>query len=116
MGFFVPDVVLFGDPAGFGRWLTSHFLEHKQFITSALALTTPVTVPDYDLLAYSDEPRLTRFWLDAHALVHNTLRSATGVTGIDLQEVDFTKADQFEIWLSDHALEHAQIRAVFKIT
>lgn len=115
MPLFRPDLVQPRDPAGFGLWLRGHYDEHKQFITLSLALTPPLTVPDYDLLAWSDDPSIMRFWLNAHASIHQIIDQAAGITSIDLAAVDLSNDEEFDIWQEDHALSHADERAFFGI-
>ena len=105
--FFRPDTVLPGDPAGFGVWLIGHYLEHKQFITSALALTVPVNIPDYAIQSWDDDPNAVATWLNVHEQIHSVLRTTANVTGIDLSAVDFTDNDEFFEWMEDHRLEHS---------
>lgn len=114
--FFQPDEVLAHDPPGFGRWLLGHYLEHKLFITQALTLTPAVQIPDYDILRFDDDPGLTWSWLNAHSLIHTALRAPVGVTGIDLSEVDFSNAEQFDLWQEVHRTEHATLRPLYGIT
>ena len=114
--FFRPDTVLPGDPAGFGTWLLGHYLEHKLFITSALALTVPVNIPDYAIQSWDDDPNAVATWLNVHEQIHSALRTTANVTGIDLSAVDFTDNDEFFEWMEDHRLEHSLFRQFFGIS
>jgi hypothetical protein len=115
MVFFSPDQVAPHDAAGFGRWLMGHFYEHKQFITLALALTTPGSIPDYNLKQWDDDPLFVIGWLNAHQTVHAAVRQITGVSGIDLSLVDLNDDDDFLLWQNSHSIEHAQERAFFGV-
>jgi hypothetical protein len=114
--FFRPDTVLPNDPAGFGLWLIGHYLEHKQFITSALTLTPPQTIPDYAIQSWNDDPAAVASWLNAHEQIHVALRAVSNITGIDLSAVDLTDEDEFFEWMDDHRTEHALFRGFFSIT
>lgn len=112
---FSPDQVMPHDPAGFGRWLIGHYLEHKEFIMLANGLTPPTLIPDYALQSWSDEPVFVSGWLNVHANVHNALRVPANVTGIDLSNVDLTDDNQWYEWMLDHSQEHAALRAFYGV-
>jgi hypothetical protein len=116
--------VLPKDPAGFSVWLQEHYLEHVQFVTIFQSFTPPVFIPDYnfakfDLGEADEDVRLLKArisaWLEAHQATHQQLRTRTGVSGIDLADVDLTKEDEWFIWMDTHADEHAQIRSTLGI-
>ena len=46
---------------------------------------------------------------------HQALRAFTGVSGIDLANVDLSKEDQWFEWMDDHRAEHADLRAALGI-
>jgi hypothetical protein len=116
MPLFFPDVVLPHDPAGFGRWLIGHYLEHKQFISSAAALAIPQNVPDYAIHSWSDDPAAVSAWLNAHEQIHEALRQVAGYSGIDLASVDLSQDDQWYVWMDDHSAEHGAERQFFGLT
>lgn len=107
---FAPDLVEFGDQPGYGAWSIGHGREHIQFVQMLGALSTPIEIPDHPLLSFLTEPSADMIGL--HSTVHDLLRSATGVTGIDLGELDLRSGQGFQDWLNFHRQEHAQIRAV----
>jgi len=113
---FDPDQVLPHDPAGFGRWLIGHYLEHQEFITLANQLSPPVPIPDFALQSWGDEPIFVSSWLNAHANIHLALRVPANVTGIDLSDVDLTDDDQWYQWMLDHSSEHASLRSFYGIS
>lgn len=113
---FQPDICLPKDPAGFGQWLNSHYREHLQMGDLCLKLTTPFSVPDYDILAWDDEPARVQQWLASHEQIHEVLRQACGITGSDLSLADFSDEEQFAEWQQDNADEHQQFRQVLGIT
>lgn len=116
MIFFRPDVVLPHDPAGFGLWRINHYNEHRQFIQIGTTLTPTLIIPDFDIAAWSDEARFVRFWLDAHKQIHDTIDQRFGITTIDLSAVDLSKDDEWNIWMSDHALAHSEERQALGVT
>lgn len=116
MALFSPDVVMFGDPEGFGQWLAGHWFEHQQFITLGLQFSPSRQFLAYDIYSWRYEPESIRAWLDAHQQMHDSLRRFTGVGGIDLSEIDFQSPDDFQAWMAYHQLEHQQLRAAFGVS
>ena len=114
--FFFHDTVLPGDEAGFGQWLIEHSYEHTQFHNLAFQQTNPIIVPDYDLMSWSFAKEVQAAWLQAHQTVHQLLRQATGVQGIDLSEVDLSDSTSWFEWMDDHAEEHRLMRQAFGVT
>lgn len=112
---FQPDVCLPKDPAGFGRWLTGHFYEHVVLAQKCAALAKPVIVPNYDILAWKDDPAYVQQWLVNHEQIHIQVRAATNVTGIDFSLVDFSKEEEFSEWMDDHSQEHITFRSILGI-
>ena len=90
--------------------------EHKAFVARGATNNPVITIPDFDILAWSDDPVRVRFWLDSHASIHNALRAPVGLSGIDLSAVDFADAEQFDEWLSLHATEHSELRILYGIS
>lgn len=112
---FQPDVCLPKDPAGFGAWLTGHYYEHIVLAQKCQALAVPVNVPNYDILSWRDEPELAQQWLVNHEAMHNQIRFATNVSGIDFSLVDFSDDEQFLDWMGDHSQEHIAFRQILGI-
>ena len=110
MPIFFHDFVLPDDPAGFSIWLQEHYLEHQQFVQIFQAETTPIFVPDYNFALWGDSKFSISGWLQAHQAAHVVLRQNTGVSGIDLADVDLNKHDEWYAWMDDHRAEHADIR------
>lgn len=106
---FAPDLVEFGDQAGYGAWSIGHGREHIQFVQ-----TLGIKMPDQPLLRFLTEP--SEDMIGLHSTVHDLLRSATGVTGIDLGQLDLRTGQGFQDWLNFHRQEHAQIRAALGLT
>ena len=113
---FQPDEVLPHDPAGWGRWLQGHSLEHAQFVSLAQTTSPPFAIPQYDIFAWSDEPFRVVFWKNSHQQIHQALRNATGLSGIDYSLIDFNDDDAFLLWQGDHAQEHSDLRAYYGIS
>lgn len=113
---FQPDVCLPKDPAGFGRWLTGHYYEHIVLNQKCQALATPIIVPDYDILSWSDDADKVQLWLLNHESMHSQIRFATNVTGADLSLVDFSNDNEFLDWMDNHAQDHIAFREVLGIT
>jgi hypothetical protein len=113
---FQPDLCLPKDPAGWGRWLTGHYYEHLQMIPLCAALAQPAIVPNYDILAWRDEPEFVQQWLVSHQEIHIALENACNVTGIDFSLVDFSNEEEFLEWQDDHSQEHITLRAILGIS
>ncbi len=103
------------DPAGFSIWLQEHQLEHQQFVQIFQTKTAHVFIPEYNFALWGDEKAQISAWLEAHQATHEQLRFQTGVSGIDLADVDLTQEDQWFTWMDSHADEHALIRATLGI-
>jgi hypothetical protein len=116
MPVFFHDTFLFGDDAAFAQYRQEHWYEHIQFVQIAQALATPILIPDYDLTSWRNTTSFARNWLVTHETLHEDLRNITGVSGINLADVDFSKEDEFYSWLDAHRTEHAQLRTAFGIT
>ncbi len=112
---FQPDVCLPKDPAGFGHWRAGHHYEHIVLAQKCFALAKPVSVPDFDIFSWRDEPEFVQQWLVSHNAIHNQIRFATNVTGIDFSLVDFSKDEDFLAWMDDHAQEHLTFRQILGI-
>jgi len=116
MPIFFHDIVMPKDPAGFSIWLQEHFLEHKQFVGIFQTFTPPVFIPDYNFALWGDEKPIQVAWLESHQATHQQLRLRTGVSGIDLADVDLTQEDQWYTWMDSHADEHSLLRSALGIT
>lgn len=115
MTLFVPDIVLFGDAIGMGFWTSGHFYEHKAMLAKGQAVN--FAVPDYDLYSWApDDAAAQRAWLEAHELVHISLRQLTGTTGPDYADVDFGNPREFSDWMYYHAQEHQQLRQALALS
>ena len=86
-------------------WTFSHRAHHT-LITAALNAKNPAfsTLPDYimDPVDFNDLDT----WLQQHQMLHNYFNSYLKYPGNDLQDVDFTNAEEREIWSYFHFLEH----------
>ncbi|HEY6254037.1 MAG TPA: hypothetical protein VI685_29135 [Candidatus Angelobacter sp.] len=78
--------------------------------------TTPIFIPDYNFALWSDDKKVQAAWLEAHEATHQALRTFTGVSGIDLADVDLSQDDQFFEWMDDHAAEHADLRGALGLS
>jgi len=55
--------------------------------------------------------------LERHQQFHNEMNKAVGQNqqGVDLTEIDFSKASAIEAWVDDHYQEHLAMRAVLTL-
>ena|SRR5215468_1579587 len=105
----------YGDEAGFGFWLDSHYRQHLRY-NDVLAARTPAQVlPIWDILAIPSDMSKFRFWLDSHENWHSVVRPFANITGVNLADVDFRSESQFFSWLDLHAAEHAQLDLAFGV-
>jgi hypothetical protein len=109
-------VFLFGDDAGFAQYRQEHWYEHVQFVQIGQGLGAPKLIPDYDLTSWQNSSEFARSWLTTHETVHEILRAFTGVSGINLADVNLSNESEFYEWLDAHRAEHAQLRTAFGIT
>jgi hypothetical protein len=116
MTIFFHDTVLPHDPTGFSIWLQEHWLEHTQFVRIFQAQAPPIFIPEFNFALWQDDKKVISAWLEAHQATHNSLRTFTGVSGIDLADVDLSQDDQWFTWMDTHADEHSLLRAALGIT
>lgn len=107
---FQPDQVTFGDLPGYGAWDIGHGREHIQFVQTLAARSTPILVPNFDLLSLLTAGQARQSMVQSHAASHVLLRAALGITGTDLSAVNLDDQNDFDTWAGSHATEHAQIR------
>jgi hypothetical protein len=111
--FFIPDLTKPHDPAGWGRYLIGHYLEH-QAMGQAAALRTPaVFIRDFGLQKWGDRASSSVSWLGKHMSTHQELRNQSGVQGIDLSAVDLNDDEAFLDWQEDHRVEHGALRKFY---
>jgi hypothetical protein len=115
MPIFFHSTVMPKDPIGFSIWLQEHYLEHQQFVGLFQAQAVPIFIPDYNFALWDDDKKVVASWLEAHQTAHLALRNFTGVSGVDLSDVDFSQDDQFLGWMDDHASEHSDLRRALGI-
>lgn len=101
--------VEWGDMAGFGYWLDTHYQQHLVYNNVLAARTPAVVLPIYNILTVDGGQPVLRFWLDSHETWHELVRPFANVVGINLADVDFRDQGQFYQWLDLHAQEHAEI-------
>lgn len=117
MPIFFHDTCLFGDEEGFGVYRQEHAYEHVQFVQMAQKGTpSQFVLPDYDLSTWQNSTEFARNWLTTHETVHEQLRYWTGVSGINLADVDLSKEDEWYQWLDAHRSEHVALRSALGIT
>ena len=110
---FAPDLVAFGDQAGYGLWDIGHVREHMQFTQVLAGLTPAIEIADYPLLSFMTLPEGPASQMAAlHSTLHDLLRNATGVTGVDLTGFGPHNQEDFDDLLNYHRQEHAQMRSV----
>ena len=113
---FSPDLVNFGDVAGYGAFDIGHAREHLQFVQVLSQRSPAIIIPNFDFLAFLTAGQAQRSMVDSHQNSHALLRQATGVQGIDLSQVDLTKENDFLNWLGVHQTEHQLLRQALGIT
>jgi len=98
----------YNDEAGWSNFLSAHYFEHQKII-KAIQQKYFFASLDYPLLDIGDQ----KIWLFSHADMHQSISKIIGIgLSPDLDEVDFSKEDQFETWMQNHAALHDQIDLV----
>ncbi len=187
---FAPNIVVFGDIAGFGQWLVKHYRQHLNYnstlankvsvasitliaggsgyttapavtitggsgsgatatagvsgghvnalvltgrgfgysptdvltvnfggpgtgAAATVALTKPVLIAVQPILTMEGGKVGMRSWLDSHENWHEDIRPFANLTGINLADVDLSKQEQFDQWLSLHGQEHEELDLAF---
>ncbi len=113
---FSPDQVAFDDAPGYGAWDIGHAREHIQFVQVLAAQSPSIEIPDYNMLSFFTAGSARGSIAQSHSDVHNLLRGALGITGVDLSVLDFKDQASFYDWLAYHSAEHAQIRQIIGLT
>lgn len=106
---FFPNLYLFGDRAGQGRWEIGHYRQHLRYQQLFAQQNPPFIVPDHPIVLMGKTDLERRIWLNDHQAVHEILRSRANVNGIDLSQVNLNDPHDFLTWLDAHATEHALI-------
>ena len=98
MPLFFHDQFLFGDEAGFAQYRQEHWYEHVQFVQIGQAQSPVILIPDFDLTSWANDQSFATNWLTTHESVHEILRFYTGVTGINLADVNLENESEFYTW------------------
>jgi len=106
----------YGDDAGFGFWLVSHYRQHLRYNNKLASLATPINISVFPILTVDGGRDGLRHWLDSHEKWHELIRPFAGVSSINLADVDFRKQEQFYAWLDLHAQEHAELDVGLGVT
>lgn len=104
-----------GDEEGFGLWRSEHYYDHVALNLGARNLSSPVVVPEYDIASWDTGEDQRRLWLSGHYDMHLALRAATGISGIDLTQVNWNDPEELFSWLENHAVEHLILDQAFSI-
>jgi hypothetical protein len=91
-------------PGGLDRWSLSHAAHHDK-ITEFLNATAAAPGIGFFILDPINR-RDTQQWLLDHQESHNLINSAFGISGNDLQDVDFADPNQVRAWLDLNFAEH----------
>ena len=113
---FQPDQVAFQDSPGYGGWDIGHAREHIQFVQVLAGQNPTIPINDYNMLSFLTAGSARQSILQTHSDVHNQLRAALGITGVDLSVANFDDQGSFYDWLGYHATEHAQIRQILGLS
>jgi hypothetical protein len=113
---FQPTQVEFGDIAGYGQWDIGHGREHIRFVQALAAQTTPILLPDADLLSFLTAGPTMQGQVETHMVIHSLLRTYVGVQGVDYSEFRLDRPEEFYAFLGYHETEHAAIRAALGLT
>ena len=93
-----------------------HYRQHLNYAAAFAAQTPAIYIADHPLLRLGEGKEEQKTWLQDHYEIHQAIRGYTGISGINLAEVDMTKDEEFQSWLDDHAAEHMAIDAALGLT
>jgi len=105
----------FGDAAGNGSWLVSHFRNHLQYNNALAALSPPVEIPEFQIMTVEGGKFGRNVWLSDHQTWHQLIRPFANVTGIDLSIVDMDNESDFYQWMDAHNQEHQLLDLIFGV-
>lgn len=95
------------DEIGWGQWHLAHAREHREFTDALLGQTPPVPSIEFPIERQGN----VGDWLIAHQEMSQSVWSgAGGGQSQDFRTVDWTKDEEVNVWLLDHAKWHAQMR------
>lgn len=109
----LPQVVVPGPGrGGFLEWSFWHENDHTE-IRQAIQKKLLIILPVYILIDVTE--KVTSDWLRRHQQAHNDFTQVLGISGNDLESVDFQDAGEAQVWFNLQFEEHRQARAVLGI-
>lgn len=100
------------DPAGKGRFLIEHAIEHQQFTEALAGQTPPFIAVSYPIQRMEDPER----WLDVHQKMSQSVWTGLGGgASTDFGTLDWQSPSQVEDWFRLHLLWHQQVRGALGI-
>ena len=113
---FQANVLLYGDPSGWGEWQVGHARQHLRYLTALAGQSPPVILPDIPLFRVGMTGDEISTWFRTHYFdVHVLLRQQTGITGSDFSVVDLRNPEYFYDFIALHNSEHALLDVAFGV-
>lgn len=102
-------------PQALSTWSFSNAAHHRDIIR-AIFEQHSVTIPQYVLDPFNPtDPNLMDTWLYQHQDMHNRQNAILGISGFDLNSVDWTDEKDLTRWIAQHGDEHAQAGRILNI-
>jgi len=94
-------------PRGFQEWAFQHYAHHLAIISAANAQGIPLR--EYNI--WPIEEKDIGSWLQRHQQMHNEMNAMAGVSGNDLEDVDFKDKKKVDAWYYLQFVEHQSVAA-----
>ena len=100
------------DDQSFAAWSFSHMAHHRD-ITRRIFEAYGVEIPLYQIDEF--DPRNPGAWYDQHQQMHNSQNTVLRIAGNNLDDVDWTDANQRAAWVWLNFTEHQQAGAILGV-
>lgn len=105
----VPDL---GQPESLATWGFVHAAHHRDIIRRIYELAL-LALPEYILDPIN--PNDMETWTYQHQQMHNDMDTILGISGFNLDDVDWKNKGQLSSWVALHAAEHLQAANILGI-
>lgn len=95
--------------ANWARFAFAHMAQHRDYIRVAFQMFG-VELQEYILDPF--DPQNLGLWPWHHQLMHDQLNAVIGVSGYNLQEINFDDPDNLHAWIDLHSDEHNRESAI----
>src|SRR5262245_396826 len=104
-----------GTPEELAVWSTAHARHHTDINRTIFELTT-IVLPEFLLDPFdpADSSSMDQ-WLYKHQLIHDDIEQLLGISGFNLNSVDFQNPDELAAWVTLNFNTHYQIANLLQV-